>query len=84
MYRQVELGKADRDFHRIVWRFTAYGPVEFSRMTRVTNGVEIPHRIVQTGLPENIPIFGKYPLLTGAISTDEARILQKQLEGTLK
>ena len=28
MYRQVELDKADRGFHRILWRFTAEGSVE--------------------------------------------------------
>ena len=39
MYRQVELDKAERDFHRILWRYTADGPVETLRMTRVTYGV---------------------------------------------
>ena len=39
MYRQMELDKADRDFHWTHWRFSADGPVEISRMTRVTYGV---------------------------------------------
>ena len=39
MYEQVALGKDDRDFHRILWRFAADGPFETLRMTRVTYGV---------------------------------------------
>ena len=98
MYQQVELDKADRDFHRILWKFTADGPVETLRMTRVTYGVASSsyHSIrslrecanlsevsteVQRAILRN---FYVVDILTGAISIDEARILQKQLMETLK
>ena len=38
MYRQVELQKCDRDFHRILWRFSGKKEIETFRLTRVTYG----------------------------------------------
>ena len=98
MYRQVELDKAHRDFHRILWRFTADGPVETLRMTRFTYGVASSsyHSIrslrecanlseVSTEVQRAIlRDFHVDDILTGANSIDEARILQKQLVETLK
>ena len=98
MYWQVELDKADRDFHRILWRFIADGPVETLRMTRVTYGVASSwyHSIrslrecanlsgVSTKVQRGIlRYFYVDDFLTGANSIDEARILQKKLVETLK
>ena len=39
MYRHVELHKCDRDFHRILRRFSGKKEIETFRMTRVTYGV---------------------------------------------
>ena len=39
MYRQVELSKKDKDYHRIFWRFDRQQPIDTYRMTRVTYGV---------------------------------------------
>ena len=39
MYRQVELCKEDKDYHRIFWRFDRQQPIDTYRMTRVTYGV---------------------------------------------
>ena len=39
MYRQVVLDTSDKDFHRILWRFSPDEPIQVLRMQRVTYGV---------------------------------------------
>ena len=66
-YQQVELDKANRDSHRILWRFIAEGPLETFRMTRVTYGVASSsyHSMRSFGFQnllfsiQNLPIFRK-------------------------
>ena len=89
MYQQVELDKAHRDFHRILWRFTADGPVETLRMTRVTYGVVSSsyHSIRSSPIEVQRAILRDFyvdDILTGANLIDEARILQKRLVESLK
>ena len=39
MYRQVELDKEDKDYHRLLWKDPNSEAIETFRMTRVTNGI---------------------------------------------
>ncbi len=39
MYRQVELERKDRDYHRLLWRFDVEMPIQTYRMKRVIYGV---------------------------------------------
>ena len=39
MYRQVELDKEDKDYHRILWKDPNSEAIETHRMTRVTYGI---------------------------------------------
>ena len=98
MYRQVELQKCDRDFHRILWRFSGKKEIETFRMTRVTYGVASSsfHSIrflSECGNFETTPKEVKEALqrdfyvddiLTGASSASKAKELQTGLIFTLK
>ena len=93
MYRQIGLDGADRDFHRIFWRFSADGPVETLPMTRVTYGIasSLYHSIrslrecaklseVPTEVQRAIlRDFHVDDILTGGNLIEEAPVLQKQL-----
>ena len=39
LYRQMELCKKDKVYHRIFWRFDRQQPIDTYRVTRVTYGV---------------------------------------------
>ena len=98
MYRQVELDKADRDFHLILWRSTADGPVETLRMSRVTFGVasSLYHSIRSLGEDSNLSevptevqraILKIFMLMTTSLEPIRSMKLEyskRQLVGTLK
>ena len=98
MYRQVELNRPDRDFHRILWRSNSMQPVQTLRMTRVTygNAAASYHSIraltecanqpnVSNDVQEAIRRdFYVDDILTGAPSVEQAKDLQKGLISALE
>ena len=88
MYRQVELDKADRHFHRILWRFTADGPFETLSMEASyiwrsflfycsIRSLRKCANLSEISTEVQIAILREFyveDILTGANSIDEARI----------
>ena len=94
MYRQIALGKEDKDFHQLFWRDTPSDPIKVYRMTRVTYGIGSSGyhsiRSLQEAGKES-PVeevikrdFYVDDMLSGAHTKDEAtqliRAVTKQLE----
>ena len=97
MYRQVELDKSSRDFHRILWRDYVTDKIRELRMTRVTHGVASSSYHSTRALQESGKNHGPNPntvnvllndfrvddLLSGADTLEEACVLQDNLTETL-
>ena len=98
MYRQVELSKKDKDYHRIFWRFDRQQPIDTYRMTRVAYGVASSsfhaiRSLVECANREGVSFeaqisikrdFYVDDILTEANSVDEAKKLQNDLIQALK
>ena len=98
MYRQVGLDPRDRDFMRLLWRFSEDEPVQTFRLTRVIYGVASSsyHSIRclrEAAQLDGVPIAAKEAILrdfyvddilTGASSIEEAEQLLNDLIQTLE
>ena len=98
MYRQVGLDPRDRDFLRLLWRFSEDEPVQTFRLTRVIYGVASSsyHSIRclrEAAQLDGVPKAAKEAILrdfyvddilTGASSIEEAEQLLKDLIQTLE
>ena len=96
MYRQIELTKSARDFHRILWRNSPHMLLEHLRMTRVTYGSATSAYHSIRALRETaretgdkrvkqaiLKDFYVDDLLSGANSIEEAIQMQDELNKTL-
>ncbi|XP_058827180.1 uncharacterized protein LOC131687146 [Topomyia yanbarensis] len=98
MYRMIEVHQDDRDFQRILWRWSSDEPVKEYRLNTVTYGTKSAsylatkcvqqllesHRLMYTEAVEKAE-RGTYvdDILTGADSEEEAILLRQQLSTIL-
>jgi len=97
MYRQVLVHSNDRNYQRILWRFSLEEPVKEYQLNTVTYGQACAYLAIRCLQQLATKGFERYPLaasallndiyvddiITGADTIDEARNLQKQLVALL-
>jgi len=97
MYRQILVHTDDRDWQRVLWRFSQKDHIQEYRLNTVTYGQACaPYLAIRCVIQAAVEGKNKYPLasravlhdlyidlLTGVDSLEEARTLQKQLQEML-